>query len=234
MAYSPFVNPATKQDLKPNVFSTVGGGTASQVVISQYDLYKPNELIQVFERHTYGGGFRIMLKAMGFNRGTSAPTTGHYEYPWRENLVTVGTTGVGGGGIITPSAGAGTDVVIALDPADMYNPGVNIGAVAQWASYPIKNEILIFRDGAAAMIVNKDTTTDPAHHRLTLRPLDPLVDLATSVVEGESYFVATNAHAEGSELPEGRVPRIISYTNDFQITKVKAQSTGTERAAHCP
>jgi hypothetical protein len=222
MAYQPYINPATnKQDLTPNTFSTVGGGTASQAVISQYDLYKPNELIQVFERHTYGGGFRIMLKAMGFNRGTSAPTTGHYEYPWRENLITVGS-------VVTPAGGAGNNIVIALDAGDMYNPGVSIGAVAQYASYPVKNEILIFRDGSAAMIIDKDTTTNPAVHQLTLRPLDPLVDLDAVVLATESYFVATNAHAEGSELPEGRVPRIIQYHNDFQITKVKAQSTGTE------
>jgi len=222
MAYSPFINPAlSKQDLKPNVYSTVGGGTSSQTVISQYDLYRPNELVQVFERHTEGGGFRIMLKAMGFNRGTSAPTTGHYEYPWRENLVTVG-------GIVTASTGAGTDVVISLDPGDMFDPGVSIGPTAQRASYPIKNEILIFRDGASAMITDKDTTTNPLVHQLTLTPLDPLVDLATSILAAESYFVSSNAHAEGSELPAGRVPRIITYTNDFQITKVKAQSTGTE------
>lgn len=220
MAYTPFVNPATRQDLRPNVFSTVGGGTASQVVISQYDLYKPNELIQVFERHTYGGGFRIMLKAMGFRRGSHAPTVGHYEYPWKDNLVTVGS-------IVTASAGPGTPVTIELDAADMFNPGVAISGTAQRASYPIKNEILIFRDGEAAIITNKDVTTNPLLHRLTLTPLDSATDLATSIVVGESYFVASNAHAEGSGLPEGRVPRVITYTNDFQITKHKAQATGS-------
>jgi hypothetical protein len=221
MAYLPFVAPGG-QDLRPNVFSTVGGGSASQVVVSQYDLYRPNELLQVFERHTYGGGFRIMLKAMGFNRPTSAPTTGHYEYPWRENLVTIGA-------IITAAGGVANDIIIEMDAADMFAAGVTVNGVAgQQASYPVVHEILIFRDGEAAMIMDKDTTTNPAQHRLTLRPLDPLVNLDLSVLVGESYFVVGNAHAEGSDLPVGRVPRVISYTNDFQITKTKAQSTGTE------
>lgn len=221
MAYTPFVAPGG-QDLKPNVFSMVGGGTTSQVVVSLYDTYKPNELVQVFERHTHGKGFRLMLKAMGFSRGTSAPTTGHYEYPWRENLITVGA-------IISPSAGPGTDVIISLDAGDHYSSGVTVDGVGgQTGTYPIEGEILLFRDGESAMIITKDTTTNPALHRLTLRPLRTTIDLATSVVVGESYFVSNNAHGEGTGLPKGRLPRIIAYTNDFQITKVAAASTGTE------
>ena len=222
MAYTPFVNPATRQDLRPNVFAGVGGGAASQVVVTQYDLYKPNELIQVFERHTMGGGFRLMLKAMGFRRASYAPTVGHYEWPWRDNLITVGT-------IVTASTGAGTDVIISLDAADHYDAGVTVnGTGGQRASYPLANEILIFRDGNAAIISNKDTTSNPLLHRLTLTPLDSTTDLVNSIVVGEGYFVATNAHAEGSDLPAGRVPRVITYSNDFQIVKQAAQSTGTE------
>ena len=221
MAYSPFVPPGG-QDLRPNVFSMVGGGTLNQVVVSLYDLYKPNELVQVFERHTTGKGFRLMLKAMGFTRPTSAPTTGHYEYPWRENLVTVGA-------IITPSAGPGTNVVIELAAADHYTSGVTVNGVAgQGATYPVVNEIILFRSGESAMIIAKDTTTNPGAHRLTLRPLQAATDLATSVIAGEAYFISNNAHAEGSGLPQGRTPRIIAYTNEFQITKVAASSTGTE------
>jgi hypothetical protein len=221
MAYSPFVAPGG-QDLRPNVFSMVGGGTLNQVVVSLYDLYKPNELVQVFERHTHGKGFRLMLKAMGFNRGTSAPTTGHYEYPWRENLITVGQ-------ILTPSAGPGTNVVIELDAADHYASGVTVNGVGgQTATYPIVNEIILFRSGESAMITAKDTTTNPALHRLTLTPLQAATDLAASVVVGESYFVSNNAHAEGSGLPQGRTPRVIAYHNEFQIVKVAAASTGTE------
>lgn len=221
MAYLPFVNPATKQDLRPNTFSAVGGGTANQTVFSAYDLYKPNELVQVFERHHDMAGFRLMLKAMGFTRGTAAPTVGHYEYPWRDNLITVGS-------IITASTGPGTNVVIALDAADMYDPGVSISGTAQRASYPIVGEILMFRDGSAAMIIAKDTTTVPTVHRLTLRPLDSTVDLATSVVAAESYFVTTNAWGEGTDLPAGRVPRVIQYHNDFQIVKTACSATGSE------
>ena len=218
MAYTPFV-PAGGQDLSPNAFSDVGGGYANQGVISAYQAYKPNELVQVFERHNYRPSFRLMLKTMGFRRGSYAPTIGHYEYPWRKNLVTVGA-------IVTPSAGAGTDVVFALDAADMFNANVTVNGVAAQASYPVENEIILFQDGNAGMIVEKNTTVTP--HQLTVRPLDAAVDLATSIVIGEQYFIATNAHGEGSGLPRGRVPRVIKYSNTFQIVKTAAYSTGSE------
>ena len=224
MAYSPFIAAGSAQELTPNAFSTVGGGSASQVVISQYDMYKPQELVQVFERHTYGGGFRLMLKAMGFNRGVSAPTTGHYEYPWKENLVTVAP------GAITGGAAPGDSATFTIDPADHFVSNVTVNATGgQRATYPIVGEIIVFRDGNSAIITEKDTTTNPSAHALTIMPLSATqTALATSCVPTESYFIAGNAHAEGSGLPQGRVPRIIKYTNDFQITKVKAQATGTE------
>jgi hypothetical protein len=219
MAYTPFIAPTSTQDLKPNSFGGVGGNYQSQGVISQYQMYKPNELIQVFERHNYAPSFRMMLKTMGFRRGSYAPTIGHYEYPWRKNLITVGT-------IVTPSAGPGTSVVISLDAGDMYNAGVTVGGVAAQASYPIKGELVLFPDGNMAQIIAKDTSVTP--HRLTLRPVNSTVDLATSIVVGEAYFIASNAWGEGTGLPEGRVPRVVRYSNTFQIVKQAAGSTGSE------
>lgn len=219
MAYTPFITPGTGQDLGVNAFGSVGGNVMAQGVISQYQMYAPNELVQVFERHNYAPSFRLMLKTMGFNRGTAAPTIGHYEYPWRKNLVTVDS-------IITPSAGPGTSVVIELAAGDMYNAGVNVNGVAAQASYPIKGELLLFPDGEMAQITVKDTTVTP--HRLTLTPIDVAVDLVTSITAGEQYFIATNAWGEGTGLPEGRVPRVVRYSNTFQIVKGAAGSTGSE------
>lgn len=218
MAYSPFITPGG-EDLGVNAFSDVGGGVMTQEVISDYNLYKPNELIQVFERHGYAPSFRLILKNMGFRRGTAKPTVGHYEYPWRKNLVTIGD-------IITPSAGPGTNVVIELDPTDMYNAGVTVNGVAAQASYPLEKEIIIFKDGNAGQIIAKDTSVTP--HQLTIRPVKTTVDLVASIVIGESYFIATNAWGEGSGLPKGRVPRVLTYQNTFQIVKEAMYSTGSE------
>ena len=101
-----------------------------------------------------------------------------------------------------------------------------VNGVAAQASYPIENEIMIFQDGNAGFILAKDTTVTP--HRLTIQPVKTTIDLVASIVVGQSYFIATNAHGEGSGLPRGRVPRVIKYSNTFQIIKTAAYSTGSE------
>jgi hypothetical protein len=220
MAYTPYMNPANRpDDITPPMYSGVGGGIQSQEVISTYDIYAPNELVQVFERHNHRPGFRVMLKSMGFDRGTAAPTTGHYEYPWRKDLVRVNS-------VITASTGPGTDVVIELTAGSMFDTQVSVSGAARKASYPIENEMVIGNDGKKAFISNKDVTTDP--HRLTLTPVKSTEDIALSFVGGEAYFISDNAHGEGTGLPAGRTPRVIKYLNDFQIVKTACGSTGSE------
>ncbi len=218
MGYQPFIAPGTRGDLRPNAFGQVGGSVVNQAVTSQYQRYKPQELVQLFSRHSTRPSFRLMIKSMGFNRGVAAPTTGHFEAPWIKNLVTVGS-------IVTPSAGPGTSVVIALDAADMFNPNVTVGGAARQASYPIVGDIIVFKDGNRGRIMVKNTAVTP--HRLTISPLLSTVDLATSIIATEQYFIGTASFAEGSGLPEGRTSRIIEYSNTFQIVKGTAATTGT-------
>lgn len=222
MAYSPFVSPASRPaDIVPPRFGEVGGSVLNQEVVSDYDIYKPNELIEVFERHSFSAGFRLMLKAMGFNRGVSAPTTGHYEYPWRKDLVRINA-------IITPSAGAGNNMVVELTAASMYATGVTVSAAAQKGSYPVVGDILMLPSGAKAFISAKNTSTDP--HRLTLTPVDATVDLDAEITGAgtEEFFISDRASAEGSGLPAGRTGRVMKYTNEFQIVKAAAAATGSE------
>lgn len=220
MAYTPYMAPANRpDDLNPNRFGEVGGSVQNQEVVSAYDIYKPNELIQVFERHSFSAGFRLMLKAMGFNRGTAAPTTGHYEYPWRKDLVRVNA-------IITASAGAGNNMVVELESASMFSTGVTSSGTAQVGSYPVVGDIIKLPSGVKAYISAKSTATNP--HRLTLTPVDSTVDLDAHVAANEEYFISDRAFAEGSGLPAGRTPRVIKYANEFQIVKAAAASTGSE------
>ena len=219
MAYSPFISPTNRPtDLTPNAFSGTGGNYTSQEVVSDFDIYKPNELIQVFERHSYNPGFRMMLKGFGFRRGTSAPTTGHYEYPWRDNLVTVGA-------IDSASAGAGNTMDISLPAGEMFDPTIT-GGGGNKASYARVGEMLWLPSGKKAMITVKDTSASP--HVLTIKPIDATVDLDNEVTASESYFISDNAWGEATGLPEGRTPRVIKYTNDFQIVKEACGTTGSE------
>lgn len=221
MAYDPVINPANRpRDLSPEGFSGVGGSIQSQAVISLYDIYKPYQLMNVFERHAnYKPGFRLMLKTMGFNKGAQNPSVGHYEYPWATDLITIGS-------IVSASAGAGNSMIVSLAAGNMFDPGVTVGGSARKASIIRKGDLIKFLDGKKAYVVAKDTTTDP--HRITIRPVKAADDLDNSVNVGESYFIADNAWAEGSGLPSGMLTRVIKYTNNFQISKERCGATGSE------
>jgi hypothetical protein len=219
MGYTPFVPPANRpDDIRPPAFS-VGEGSHSQQVFSQQDLYTPAEMVQVFERHSRPISYRMMMKLYGFTRGASTPTVGHYEYPWYKDLVRVGS-------IVTASAGAGNNMVIELDADSMFDPGATASGTTIKGSYPVVGDLIMLPDGNKAQIIAKDVSTDP--HRLTLRPVKSTVDLDGSVTAGENYFISDSAFGEGTGLPSGRTSRIMKYTNDFQIIKQAAITSGSE------
>ena len=220
MAFSPaFDNPTGRPfDFVVDAFGDVGGNTVSQKVVTAYDIYAPNELLALSERHNHSPGLRLMLKSMGFARGTAAPTTGHWEAPWRKNLVHVGS-------IVTPAGGVGNDIVIALDATSMYDGSFTASGSAVKASYPIEGELIRFPNGMVGRIKTKDTTFDP--HRLTIEPISTTDDLDSAITAGQKYGIISNAWGEGTGLPKGRVPRISKYTNRFQIIKGASGATGS-------
>lgn len=219
MGYTPFVSPANRPlDIQPPAYSA-GEGAQTQQIYSQLDLYTPAEMVRVYERHSRPVGYRLMLKAYGFTKGSQTPTVGHYEYPWQKDLVTVGS-------IVTASTGAGTNVVIALAASNMYDPSATFGGAAVRGSYPVIGDMLMFADGNKGQIIAKNTATNP--HQLTIRPVKSTVNLATSIVVNENYFISDNAFGEGTGLPKGRVSRVMKYTNDFQIIKEAAMTSGSE------
>lgn len=203
------------------VVSNVGGNIAGQPVLTTiFDLAPWYQIRKVFARHSHAPTFRLLLKAFGgsFTRGVAANITAHYEEDWNRSLLHVGS-------IITASAGAGNDMVIALDAASMFAPGITSGGSARKASYPQVGQRILFPDGTMAYIKAKNVTTDP--HRLTIAPALSTVDLDTVVTAGEKYFIVDNAWGEATGLPQGTIKRIYKYTNTFQIIKAAFGASGS-------
>lgn len=219
---TPTLSPSTFPAGNPNNnFSTVGGAVAGQpVMLTLFDLAPWNIIRSVYQRHSMAPSFRQIIKAMGgpFTRGVAAPTTGHYEKDWLHSLVEVGS-------IVTPSGGAGQNMVIALSAGSMFNTNVTVGGVARQGSFPQPGERLALPTGEMAIIVSKDVTTNP--HRLTLRPVNSTINLNAHVTAGEKYFIPDNAWGEGTKLPQGRMSRIYKYTNTFQIIKAAFAASGS-------
>lgn len=209
--------------LANNQAGAVGSSTqASNVIRSIYDLDPYAILTNVYVRHDNQpiASFRFILEALGMGRGVQAPTTGHYEESRLEPLVKVGA-------IVTASTGVGTVVVLGLH-ADMmytYNPAQNANGTQIRASRPRVGDIILFGGDKRAIVTAKNTTTNP--HQITVKPLKSTVDLVGSTVVNSEYAIISNAWGEGTGLPDGILPRLMKYTNTFQIVKERFGATGT-------
>lgn len=219
MAYTPTVSGGGYP--QPSNFSFGSQGATSQLTtVTMYDLW-PQELTQLIERNTNGVGWRMLLKLMGFNRGVSSPTTGHYEIG--RNIETVSF-----GQIITPSSGAGTNVVLELEASQMYTSAASTGNVL--GSWPIVGDVIELKDAnlTQCYVVAKNTAVNP--HQITVRPLLAATNLAGLITLSEDYRVITNLSGEGTDLPAGRTTQVIKYTNGFGIVKSAVKTSGNNLA----
>lgn len=218
MPYSPTLGPRP-EDLNPNIFSaTAGGFLTAQQVSTIYDRPIPEQM-WALERHVDYTGFQDWLRFMGYRKGTSNPTTGHYEWPWKDDTVKFSS-------VVTAATGAGADIVLALHSDNMYDTVVTANGSSVKSSYIQKGMVIEFPNRVQAYVKSKDISTDP--HRVTLRPLDSTVNLNSVVAVNTEYFIATNYWEEGGGMPDTIVPRIVKYSNSFGICKSAWSGTGTE------
>jgi hypothetical protein len=223
MAYTPSITSANLPGgLQPSAFSSVGGSYANETVLSSIFDYDPFSILQaVHDRHDHFPMFRQMLRMQQAERGVSAPTTGHYERDWRVNLVPMGS-------IITAGSSGGDAQIMEMASGTMFDNGATVsGSATNVRASNIRiGDVIQAPSGARARVMAKNTTTNP--HRITLRPLASGTVMQTAFPASTTYAIFDNMWAEGSGLPEGIVPRLIKYTNTFQIVKAGGASTGTD------
>ena len=183
-----------------------------------YDRPIPYQMYNM-ERHVKYTGFSSFLRWMGNESPAENPTIGHYETPWREDLVPVGS-------IVTASGGAGNTMVIALAASAMFAGSATVSGSATLTSYPLVGDIIEFEDNVQAQVTAKNVSTNP--HRITVKPLVSTDDLDAVVTVGEEYAIFTNLFAEGSGLPQQRLQRYFKYNNTFGICKTAVYFTGSE------
>lgn len=224
MAFTPSApgngNTAALPHLTAGSPGAAGGQIANQKVVRTLYDYDPNAILRsVFRRNSkWQSDFMLMLRAMGMSRGVSAPTTGHYERGWVTNLCHIGSVG-------TAATGAGDDAILVLGANSMYNASQTASGAAVQMSEVRVNDVLQFNGGVKAMVTAKNTSVSP--HEITVMPLKAADTLVGNVTAGASYAILYNAHGEGSDLPHGKIPRLLKYTNDFTIVKEAVGATGS-------
>jgi hypothetical protein len=200
--------------LKPAAF----GGSYSQEIISDFDIYTPSEQLELFSMHGYEPGFMSMLKAFGSRMSIHTPTYGHYEEDWRTDLLSINA-------VITPASGAGEPIIVELTADSMIAITGESGATHR-GSYPLVGDVVNFPSGRQGRITAKNTATNP--HRVTIVPGVEADNINADAVAGASYHLATNAFGEGTGQPSGRVERFLKYNNRTQIIKSAIVVTGSE------
>lgn len=218
MPYSSAID--ARDDFAVNNFSPAGGAVSAHQNRTIYD--RPlAEMAMLFARHIGYFGLSTFLKAAGFSRAVNTPTTGHYEQPWRDDVIKVGS-------VITAASGAGNDIIIAVHSDNMYDTSVTTGGSARKTSRARVGEVIEFPGRIQARVTAKNVTTDP--HRLTLTPLDSTVDLDDHVEADGIAFILAPVFGEGQGLPTSIQPRVSKWTNTFAIVKESYTISGTEQA----
>ncbi len=195
----------------------------SEALVSEFDVTPRNEWNQLFIRHNTAPEFKTILMSMGFGISNSNIGYGHFEKPWDTNNTIVGA-------VITASGGVGQQHIVSIHASDHYQTQQFSGATQLYGTLPIVNQIYEIIGGAnhglQVVVEAKDTTTVPAAHRLTLRPVLGTVNLSGIIVANTVLHRVTNAWADGTGLPQGETPRVIRYFNQTQIIKNAAVETG--------
>lgn len=180
----------------------------SNTLVSLFNIHKPEKANFLFRKYGKQGvtAFQF-LQSVGAVTPVAQGSFSHYEEDWIHATLTPSVVGAAGVNGLTD---------VTLSAADMDSSG---------NSYPRVGDIVMFSNGVKGQIVTK-SGANPAV--LGIVPLLSANSIATSAVVGEQAIITSNAFAEGTNQPEGRVSKAYEYSFNTQIIKEKVASTGTE------
>lgn len=200
----------------------------ADVLLTQTDMLRNNpQILDTFFK-TYGGykTFAQKLRALGFAKAVQGPITEHYEEPRERRTFTVGS-------IVTASTGVNGQIVIALSAADM-QALVDDTGTTRYYSRPRATETVQFADKKNYKITAKDQTTNPAVHRLTLKPMDASVNPGTAIIAGAKAFIIAPIKAEATGQVKSLTNLYFKYQNRFAIVDETALASGTALTTRSP
>lgn len=194
----------------------MAGSVAAQVsnsLVSLFNIHKPEKANFLFRRYGKQGvtAFQF-LQSIGAVSSVALGTYSHFEEDWIHATFTPATVSNG----ITTGA-----VTITITAA-----GGDVDSLGN--SYPREGDIVMFNNGVKGQIIDK-VETNSTTTTLEIVPLMTADDLFTgAAVVGEQVIITSNAFAEGTDQPEGRVSKAYEYSFQTQIIKETVSSTGTE------
>ncbi len=207
---------------------TAISATMSEGLFTAWQLARdiPQVRKQLMDRHNMKKNWYSTLRELGLGSPLMGPNCAHWEKDWIKNNFLVGS-------VIQASTGAGTNMIIQLDNTSMYTTTIP-GAGTVRFSYPAVMDVIKLIDGSEATVIYKDVVTNPANHRLTVRPKLVANDLAGKLVAGGRYFISSNGFGEGTYGATPKVSRIFRFENGTQIIKSAYVETGSSMTNKIP
>lgn len=205
--------------------SHVQGGFA-EVLLTPGDYFRnnPAEQQMYFRKNKLRPTFLHKLQVLGFSKGTQARWMEHWEEPQVKETFKIGS-------VITPAAGAGQNIVLAIHADDMHTWSDDMGGT-QYGSRPRATETFIMPDQVEYRIITKDESVQP--HRITVRPTDDSVNANTALTAGATAYIIGPVKAEATGQVKGLTPRVYKYTNTFAIVDETDLVSGTSMTIRSP
>lgn len=182
-------------------------------ILSNFDIHKPENLNKLFRaKGSQGYEYFMVLKSLGFEMPVAQDEYSHYEERFIHDTFTVDSHAAG-------AAGATVTLNVQPSSVQLYNGSI-------YNIYPRLWDVIMFPDGTTASVTNVGTiTAGGANIDVTPNVLTANIPAVSS---GDEIVIISDAFAEGSTQPAGRLSGTDKYTNFVQIIKESLNATGTE------
>ena len=185
----------------------------AQDIISTFDIYKPEKLNKLFAKFgDQGLSYFMLLKSLGFELPVARDEYEHYEERMIHDTFLIGANSAAG------AAGASVTLTVSANSIQSFGNIFNI--------YPRLWDKVLFNNEVIASITQV-TITNATTATIRVTP-SVLTESIPAVVTGQEVVIESNAWAEGSTQPAGRLSGTDHYINYLQIVKESLNATGTE------
>lgn len=183
-------------------------------IISTFDIYKPEKLNKLFRaKGDQGMSYFMLLKSLGFELPVAQDSYSHFEEDFIHSTFTTTTSTAA---VPAPGGGVGATQTFVINTTSI--GGNNY-------VYPRKWDTIIFPDNTTASI----TAAVPGAVTTNVTVImNTATDALPAVASGSEIVIISNAFAEGSAQPAGRISGTTEYTNFVQIVKESLNATGSE------
>lgn len=189
--------------------STVTANNGSAIT-SAWDANRPDHFAALLNKHNEGLPWIAQISSMGWEREVDSNPYYHHEDTPAHRTIVVDAN------VVDP--GAGNDLVFVLDATSLDSAN---------RYYVQVGDQLRMNNNRTGIVTDITVTGGGATVTLTVSPNLSTATLG-AVSAGDVLAVNSNAFAEGTDQPAGRVTPSVRYENYPQITKQTINISGTE------